>query len=202
MAGLFDGVGEWARAQGKDLGKAYGGWARSQLGAEQAMRGALQNIPARLAERLALESAPRRGAPQAVKLRGPVQPEPLPRSIQPGLPGSGAELEYKNDQVRLGSLAPEMSRLYPDIVDTWRASGGPRPVITSGNDSTHGRNSLHYRDRALDLRGNNVDPRTANEILNGLRSRVGADYDVLFETYPNNPSNNHFHIEYDPKPPR
>lgn len=130
-----------------------------------------------------------------------MEPEPLPRSIQPGRLGSGAELEF-NDKVRLEKLAPEVRRLYPDIVDVWRTSGGLRPVITAGSDGKHKRGSLHYQDRALDLRGNNVDPRTADEILRSLRAKVGADYDVLFETYPDNPANNHFHIEYQPKTAR
>jgi hypothetical protein len=73
----------------------------------------------------------------------------------------------------------------------------PTPVITSGNDSRHGTKSLHYADRALDFRGNNISIAQGQALREGVRQRIGKDYDVVFETFSNS-SNNHLHVEYDP----
>lgn len=100
---------------------------------------------------------------------------------------------------KIGGLRPEMTRIEGDVSDSWQAAGGPRPVITSGNDSTHMRGSRHYRDLAFDLRANDIDPRVARGIRDDLAQRIGDDYQVFYETFPRNPSNNHIHVEYDPR---
>ncbi len=103
---------------------------------------------------------------------------------------------------RVESLRPEMTRIYGDVSDAWAAAGAPAPVITSGNDSRHMRGSRHYDDLAFDLRGNNIDAETARRLRDDLGRRIGDDYQVFYETFPRNPSNNHIHVEYDPRPPR
>jgi hypothetical protein len=103
---------------------------------------------------------------------------------------------------RVEGLRPEMTRIYGDVSDAWAAAGAPAPVITSGNDSRHMRGSRHYEDLAFDLRGNNIDAATAARIRDDLGRRIGGDYQVFYETFPRNPSNNHIHVEYDPPPPR
>ncbi|MDY7097540.1 MAG: hypothetical protein SXU28_05325, partial [Pseudomonadota bacterium] len=65
-------------------------------------------------------------------------------------------------------------------------------------DSTHSAGSLHYEDRALDFRGNNISDAQGAEFARLVSDILGADYDVLFETYPSNPANDHLHVEYDP----
>lgn len=151
-----------------------------------------------LGERSAVARAPKVDAGSKVPLRGALPPEPPPRAVRLGPLGSGADIEVK-PEARLDELTPEMTRLYPEVAETWRRHGAPRPVITSGNDGgMHRRGSRHYTNQAFDLRGNNLDPATADAILGDMRGRLGPDYDVLYERFPRRPANNHFHIEYDP----
>ena len=73
----------------------------------------------------------------------------------------------------------------------------PRPVITSGNDSTHMKGSLHYENRALDFRGNNLKVAVGQDLAARVGAILGKDYDIAFEVF-ENPTNNHLHVEYDP----
>jgi len=139
-----------------------------------------------------------RSPPPLPRLRGSLPAPPPPRlNVRLGPLGSGADIEVK-PEARLGAFGSEMTRVYPDVLGAWRASGGPRPVITSGNDGVHRRDSRHYRNQAMDLRANNVGGAQARQIRDRLSGRLGADYDVIYETFPHQPSNNHIHLEYDP----
>lgn len=99
---------------------------------------------------------------------------------------------------RVDGLRPEITRIYGDVSAAWSEAGAPRPVITSGNDSRHMRGSRHYDDLAFDLRGNDIDAATARRIRDDLSRRIGGDYQVIYETFPDRPANNHIHVEYDP----
>lgn len=104
----------------------------------------------------------------------------------------------KSKAVKIGKLHPTMA---PAIVAVAAAAGElglPTPVITSGNDSKHMKGSLHFKDRALDFRGNNVKVSVGKQFEKAVAARLGRDYDVVFETFMN-PANNHLHVEYDPK---
>jgi len=71
-------------------------------------------------------------------------------------------------------------------------------VITSGNDSRHMKTSLHYQDRALDIRSRDmpsVDYKLS--FINAVHARLGEDYDCVLED--EGGPNEHIHIEYDPK---
>jgi len=59
------------------------------------------------------------------------------------------------------------------------------------------KNSLHYENRAIDLRANNITDEQANAIVNLLYITLPAGFYIQYETFPNS-ANNHFHIEYDP----
>ena len=74
------------------------------------------------------------------------------------------------------------------------------PTITSGRDRRHHVNSLHPTGDALDFRGNNISVTQGNALARDVRGTLGRNYDVVFETFPNDPANNHLHAEYDPKP--
>lgn len=74
----------------------------------------------------------------------------------------------------------------------------PRPVITAGSNGEHHKNSLHYKDLALDYRGNNIDDAKARAMRDLVDKRLGHGYDVLFEQQKGKPQNDHFHLEYDP----
>lgn len=70
-------------------------------------------------------------------------------------------------------------------------------IVTSGNDSKHSKNSLHYKGLAVDLRSKHLDGYKQiifNELSNILNP---LGYDCVFEDKEG--SNEHFHIEYDPK---
>lgn len=62
-------------------------------------------------------------------------------------------------------------------------------VITSTNRGRHKEGSLHYKNRALDLR---LPERNIEEIAEGIRDFIGPDYDVVVES-------DHIHVEHDPK---
>jgi len=115
-----------------------------------------------------------------------------------GPEGSGADIEIKKG-VRTDHLAPQITRTYPQIAGAWRENDAPRPVITSGNDSAHMRGSLHYQDRAIDLRCNNIPDTHCQRISAALQKSLGPDYDIQFEKFPARPENDHIHVEFDPK---
>jgi hypothetical protein len=106
----------------------------------------------------------------------------------------------KSAAVNISNLHPAMGPVIAAVAEVAKALGLPKPVITSGNDSGHKQGSLHFKNRALDFRGNNITVAqgknfAAKVAVSGL---VGKDYDVLFETFAGNPANNHLHVEFDP----
>lgn len=104
----------------------------------------------------------------------------------------------KGPGVKISRLHPKMEAAIVAVSEVARELTLPSPVITSGNDSTHGAKSLHYQSRALDFRGNNIAVSVGERFRDAVAPRLGKDYDVLFEVFMN-PSNNHLHVEYDPK---
>lgn len=67
-------------------------------------------------------------------------------------------------------------------------------VVTSGNDSIHSKNSLHYQNKAIDLRTKNISVKGKEDlIITDLKFILEKEgFDVILET-------DHIHIEYDPK---
>ena len=107
-------------------------------------------------------------------------------------------IAVKNDGVAIGMLDPAMRPVFAAIASAARELGLPQPVITSGNDSRHSGGSLHYDNRALDFRGNNIRDAQGAALAARVRQLLGRDFDVVFETFPGNPANDHLHVEYDP----
>jgi LysM repeat protein len=103
----------------------------------------------------------------------------------------------KSNSVRISNLDANMAPVIAAISTAARRLGLPNPVITSGNDSRHKDGSLHYADRALDFRGNNITVAQGERFAQEVRAILGNRYDVDFETFAN-ASNNHLHVEYDP----
>jgi hypothetical protein len=69
--------------------------------------------------------------------------------------------------------------------------------ITSANDSEHSEGSLHFNDRAFDIRIKNIVgviefPQAARVWAERMQIALGDDYDVLLEK-------DHIHVEYDPE---
>jgi LysM repeat protein len=109
-----------------------------------------------------------------------------------------AGVAVKNSRVDIDSLEPAMAPVIRAVAEAAQRLGLPQPVITSGNDSRHSAGSLHYADRALDFRGNNITDAQGFALQNEVRRILGPGYDVIFETFSANPSNDHLHVEYDP----
>lgn len=109
-----------------------------------------------------------------------------------------AGVAIKNDRVNIAALDPAMAPVIRAVAEAAERLGLPQPVITSGNDSSHSQGSLHYQNRALDFRGNNISDTQGLALQNEVRRSLGPGYDVIFEVAPNNPANDHLHVEYDP----
>ena len=100
------------------------------------------------------------------------------------------------ESARFRRILPEIYNILP-ILDDVFAMHGQDCVITSANDRVHMKNSLHYIDRALDLRSQTLPSGSEEIVVNEIRDAVGLDYDVLFEDQ--DTPNEHIHIEFDPK---
>ncbi len=103
----------------------------------------------------------------------------------------------KGPSVRIGNMDGRLAPVISAVAQAARTLGLPNPVITSGNDSGHKRGSLHYVDRALDFRGNNISIADGQRLQAEVNRILGSGYDVIFETFSNR-SNNHLHVEFDP----
>ncbi len=68
-------------------------------------------------------------------------------------------------------------------------------LITSGNDSKHMSGSKHYSDEALDFRTKHLTKADKYALVDEVRKRLGADYDVILEF--EGGANEHLHIEWD-----
>ena len=91
--------------------------------------------------------------------------------------------------VDLRGLSPQMAIAYTIACKCY---GQYACVITSGSDSKHGPNSLHYVGKALDLRTNNLPPPAVQSIVDKLKEALGTQFDVVLEA-------THLHLEFDPK---
>lgn len=98
--------------------------------------------------------------------------------------------------VRFRKLIPEIYGILP-VIDMVFETHGVEAVITSANDSTHMQGSLHYIDRALDLRSNHLQPGEEPQVVDELKTSLGLDYDIILED--RDTMNEHIHLEYDPK---
>ncbi|TFI59489.1 hypothetical protein E2493_04680 [Sphingomonas parva] len=104
----------------------------------------------------------------------------------------------KSSAVKIARLHPAMAKAIAAVAQAVRTLGLPQAVITSGNDSNHMAGSLHFKDRALDFRGNNISVELGKRFQQEVSQILGSGYDVLFEVFLN-PANNHLHVEFDPK---
>jgi hypothetical protein len=104
----------------------------------------------------------------------------------------------KSAAVKIARLHPAMAPAIAAVAAAVKTLGLPRAVITSGNDSKHMTGSLHFQNRALDFRGNNIAVSVGDAFAREVKATLGEGYDVLFETFLQ-PANNHLHVEYDPR---
>ena len=71
-------------------------------------------------------------------------------------------------------------------------SGAAEPVITSTYEGNHSVSSLHYQNRAYDLRLPFKTIKMNREVVKHLRSNLENGFDIILER-------THIHIAYDPK---
>jgi hypothetical protein len=95
--------------------------------------------------------------------------------------------------VDLSGLRPEML-VALQVASEVFAQEGHRCTVTSARDGKHNAGSLHYVGLAVDLRTSTagIERPEARRIVSILRSRLGAQYDVVAEY-------DHIHIEFQPK---
>ncbi len=94
------------------------------------------------------------------------------------------------------------AHFYPEIVRIVDVARATAPLLTDGavwvtsaNDSTHSTGSLHYKNRAYDIRIKNIagdETPEAQAWVERIKLALGRDYDVILER-------DHLHVEFDPK---
>ena len=128
-------------------------------------------------------------------------PAPAPAAAAESIDGNAVAaangVAVKSAAVKIGQLHPKMGAVIVAVAEAAKAMGLAQPVITSGNDSNHMNGSLHFKNRALDFRGNNIKVSVGKLLGENVADRLGSDYDVIFETFLQ-PANNHLHVEFDP----
>jgi conjugal transfer mating pair stabilization protein TraG len=133
----------------------------------------------------ALVTSPLEGGTLLAAPDGPVDGAKLARELGLGVKAS-AQLGRMD-----GALVPAMGV----VAEEARALDLPRPVVTSGNDSTqHVAGSAHYDNRALDFRGNNISDAQGAQWAARVQERLGPSYAVGFERFPDNPARDHLHV--------
>lgn len=103
----------------------------------------------------------------------------------------------KDKSVNIKNIYPELARVLFEIEEIYREGFNASLTITSGNDGKHGKNSLHYQDKAVDLRIKNVPRDKWQELFNRVKTTIPDYFDVVLET--NSPGNAHIHLEFQPK---
>ena len=97
-------------------------------------------------------------------------------------------------RTRIGNLHPSMAPVINTVAAAARDLGIDPRAVTSGTDGVHTAGSQHYDRKGLDFRGKDIPIATGRALANEVRSRLGSDYYVAFETFPDDPSNNHLHV--------
>ncbi|MGL3823650.1 conjugal transfer protein TraG N-terminal domain-containing protein [Sphingopyxis sp. R3-92] len=139
------------------------------------------------------------GALKAIGLDGAAEAPLGGHRVNLGGVASAAGLDIKSG-ANLSSMDSSMAPALTAAAASAHALGLPQRVVTSARDSQHTRGSLHPEGKGLDLRGNDISVTKGRQWASDVRERLGPDYDVNFETFRDNPANNHLHIEHDPKP--
>lgn len=88
------------------------------------------------------------------------------------------------------SNEPQMEHARRVVAQVW-SRHGYLATVTSGNDSTHKAESLHYVGLAEDYRTRDVNPAHLPIMVEEVTIALGGDYDVVLES-------DHLHVEYDP----
>ena len=105
------------------------------------------------------------------------------------------QLKLKNGVVINGAhFYDEMVRILDIARDTAPPLINDTVWVTSANDSRHMEGSLHYKNRAFDIRTRNIINKNehADQWVADMREQLGEDYDIILES-------DHIHAEFDPQ---
>ena len=104
-------------------------------------------------------------------------------------------MRVKDNTVNITAILPALVWALSVIDDVYE-SHQANAIITSGNDGTHSRTSLHYANAAVDIRMSNVPQNERQQVADQIKNRLGIDFDVILETNPL-----HLHVELQPRAP-
>lgn len=101
-------------------------------------------------------------------------------------------MKLKSINVDISNLCKEIKNELPRMEKRMRLNEGKNYImtITSGNDGKHMKGSLHYQNKAIDIRIKDMKYPHANWLM--IRKQLGHKFDVILEK-------THIHIEYDEK---
>lgn len=99
------------------------------------------------------------------------------------------------DNVRIKRLTPALMHIFVNAnIVMNRYEWVPELVFTSINDSTHGLNSRHYRDEAIDIRSKNFKDLSDKLMFkHALQDELGSRFTVLLEGL--DTDNEHLHVQ-------
>ena len=90
--------------------------------------------------------------------------------------------------VDISRLERNTRRALTTLEEVWKKYKD-EPIITATYDGNHGAGSLHYANRAFDVR---LPKTNAASMIDELRRTLGESFDVIAEK-------DHIHVELDPK---
>ncbi|MFD1765237.1 conjugal transfer protein TraG N-terminal domain-containing protein [Sphingorhabdus buctiana] len=142
------------------------------------------------------------GMPSASSIRSIAVDEPGSAASLPDAPESNVDGRPYARELGIGlkrgtnikSIDGDMIPAMAAVASEAQRLGLPKPVITSGNDSTHTNGSAHYDDRGLDFRGKTITVEQGRQWADGVSDTLGKGYGVQFEVFPNEPDRNHLHV--------
>lgn len=102
-------------------------------------------------------------------------------------------MRIKNNSVRIEGLHYEIAVRLEAVDLLTQKLCHTQLVITSGNDGKHMIDSLHYQDRAIDIRSWYIPPWNSTAYMAGLHDVFpNVLFDIVVES-------DHIHIELDPQ---
>ena len=102
--------------------------------------------------------------------------------------------------VCLNDMDPNITKIFDKIDKVFTKHTGRPAIITSGRDGRHSLNSLHYQEKAIDLRTKDLTREQLEKILSDLKWELGPDYNVIYERAdPEKKKEEHIHLSYFPK---
>mgnify|MGYP003124841372 CR=1 FL=1 len=102
-------------------------------------------------------------------------------------------LRFKDNNVRVTEIRPQLLLGITMVYSVYEAYGYDC-IITSLNDSTHSKTSLHYSGSAADFRIKNLDGYDKDAVIQEVLDlfKDHPDFDCILEA-------THIHLEYQPR---